>query len=154
MNSIRDALGALVHRTRTLWRRIPPALRSGWITAWVTFTGTLLTILTGLLPTLADAISSGDFEPFFDALSIGYASAIAAATAFVAGAVNTLWRWLRPIAGAYQLPPVTAPDPVAVITSIPTKWQDGRPTEYLLDLEDAGLVVHELVAAGVIPPPD
>ncbi len=104
MTRIRAAIDDVVARARTIWRRVPPAVRSGWITAWVTFTGTLLTIITGLLPTLADAISSGNFSSFYDALSLGYAAAVSAATAFAAGVVNAVWRWLRPIADAYQTP--------------------------------------------------
>lgn len=94
-------------RVRAVWRRIPVALRSGWITAWVTFFGTITAILTGLLPKLAESISSGNFEPFFDALSLGYAAAVSAAAAFGAGVVNAVWRWLRPLSAAYQ----TAPPP-------------------------------------------
>ena len=57
---------------------------------------TLLAILTGLLATFADALGSGNFSAFYDALSVGYASAVSAATAFLAGLVNALWRWLVP----------------------------------------------------------
>ncbi|MCA1806559.1 MAG: hypothetical protein LC687_01655, partial [Actinobacteria bacterium] len=95
---------------RTFWRRVPRAIRSGWITAWVTFTGSLLSILTGLLPQLANAITTKNFEPFYNSLSFGFAAGISAALAFFAGVVNSFYRWLSPIAQAYQMPPGEAPD--------------------------------------------
>jgi uncharacterized membrane protein len=87
------------------WRKIPRALRSGIITAWVTFVGTLVAILTNLLPDLADAISSGNYEPFYESLKFGSAAAISAVTAFFSGVVNAIYRWIRPIADAYKTDP-------------------------------------------------
>lgn len=84
------------------WRKIPKALRSGIITAWVVFVGTLFAILTNLLPVLADAISSGNYEPFFDSLKFASAAAISAVTAFFSGLVNALYRWIKPIEDAYK----------------------------------------------------
>lgn len=101
---MRQTLRNALDRARQAWRRVPTAIRSGWITAWVTFTGTLLTILTGLLPRLAEAISSGNYTGFFDALGLGWAAAVAAATGFVAGLVNAVYRWLVPISTAYRTP--------------------------------------------------
>jgi hypothetical protein len=95
----------IAEKITTIWRKIPRAIRSGWITAWVTFTGTLLTILVGLLPQLANAISSKNFEPFFDALSTSSTLAISASLGFVSGLVNALYRWARPIELAYKMPP-------------------------------------------------
>lgn len=95
----------LTEKITAIWRSIPRAIRSGWITAWVTFTGTLLTILTSLLPELANAISTKNFEPFYNGLSNSAALAIAAATGFFSGLVNAVYRWLRPIAQAYQTTP-------------------------------------------------
>lgn len=88
-----------------VWRSLPKPVRSAWITAWVTFTGTVLTIAVGLLPLLANAISTKDFEPFFDALSSGATLAISAVLGFVSGLVNGIYRWIRPIEQAYQTTP-------------------------------------------------
>lgn len=104
MTRIRASIDAIVERARTIWRRVPPAIRAGWITAWLTFVGAMLSIVTGLLPRLAESISTGNFDPFFDALSLGYTAAVSASAAFCVGILNTLWRWLRPIADAYQTP--------------------------------------------------
>lgn len=98
-------MSKLIDKVRAVWRRVPKPIRSGWITAWVTFTGTLLTILTGLLPVLANAISERNFEPFYDALGNGAAVAISAATGFVSGCVNAIYRWVRPIEQAYRTDP-------------------------------------------------
>lgn len=87
---------------RLFWRKLPTAVRSAWITAWVTFTGALLTILVGLLPELANAISSKNFEPFFDNLNTSATLAISAALGFVSGLVNGIFRWLKPIEEAYK----------------------------------------------------
>lgn len=90
---------------KAFWRKIPTAIRSAWITAWVTFTGALLTILTGLLPELANAISSKNFEPFLNSLNTGATLAISAALGFVSGLVNGIFRWLKPIEQAYRTDP-------------------------------------------------
>jgi ABC-type Fe3+ transport system permease subunit len=92
-----------------IWRATPRAIRSGWITAWVTFTGVLLTILTGLLPALAEAISTRNFEPFYDSLNLAAAAAVSAVTGFVSGIVNAIYRWLRPIADSYKTAPPADP---------------------------------------------
>lgn len=84
------------------WRKIPKALRSGIITAWVVFVGTLFAILTNLLPLLADAISSGNYEPFYESLKLASAAAISAVTAFFSGLVNAIYRWVKPIEDAYK----------------------------------------------------
>lgn len=94
-----------MNQLTALWRRVPKPLRSGWITAWVTFVSTLLTIGVGLLPKLAEAISSRNFEGFYDSLSLGATAAISAATAFVAGCVNAIYRVLKPIEEAYRTDP-------------------------------------------------
>lgn len=86
---------------RTQYLRLPSAVRSGWVTGWVAFVGALITIAAGLLPELANAVSSRNFEPFFDRLSIASNAAVSAAFGFVAGCVNTLYRAVRPIARAY-----------------------------------------------------
>lgn len=87
---------------KTFWRSIPTAIRSAWITAWVTFVASLFAILTSLLPKLADAISSKNFEPFYNSLSTEANIAISAALAFFAGLVNGIFRWLKPIEEAYR----------------------------------------------------
>lgn len=106
---MRSFLNRIVTRARVVWRKIPTALRSGWITAAVTFVGALATITVGILPVLANAIASRNFEPFFDSLSLGSTAAVSAALAFVSGLGNTVWRWARPIAAAYQTTPPPAP---------------------------------------------
>lgn len=99
-------MDSLTTKITAIWRKIPTAIRSGWITAWVVFTGTLLTIGVGLLPKLAESISTRNFEGFLDSLSLGASAALSAATAFVSGLVNTIYRVLRPIEQAYaQTPP-------------------------------------------------
>jgi len=87
------------------WRKLPTAVRSAWITAWVAFTGTLLSILVGLLPVLAEAVSSKNFERFYDSLNLGAAAAISAATGFVSGLINGIYRWIKPIEEAYRKDP-------------------------------------------------
>lgn len=96
--------------TRT-WRKVPRAVRSGWITAWIVFTGGLLSIVTSLLPTLANAISTKDFAPFFDSLSLAYTASLSLALAFVSGLVNSIYRWLKPIEQAYRTDPPDTEDP-------------------------------------------
>lgn len=94
-----------MNKIKAIWRKIPKPIRSGWITAWVTFTGSLITIAVGLLPVLANAISTKDFKPFFDALNAGATVAISAALGFVSGLVNAIYRWARPIEQAYRTDP-------------------------------------------------
>ena len=153
MTRIRAVIQAAADRARTLWRRVPPSIRSGWITAWITFIGGLVSILTGLLPTLADAISTGNFDTFFDALSLGYAAAVSAALAFLVGLLNTLFRWLRPIADAYRPPLTPRLSAVDVLASIPAEWDQGRPSRYMTDRADAEVYVAALVDAGLLEPP-
>lgn len=92
------------------WRKVPKPLRSGWITAWVTFTGTALAIVVGILPVLAEAISTGNYQPFFDHLSVAATLAISAATGFFSGLVNAIYRWINPIAQAYRTDPPPSPE--------------------------------------------
>jgi hypothetical protein len=87
---------------RSFWRKLPKPVRSAWITAWVTFVAALLTIVTSLLPELANAISEHNFDPFFDRLHTDSATALSAALAFFAGLVNGIYRWLRPIEQSYR----------------------------------------------------
>lgn len=99
-------MSKLTARITAIWRKIPSAIRSGWVTAWVAFTGTLLTIVTGLLPVLANSISSKNFQPFYDALSTSASLSVSAATGFIAGVVNGIYRFVKPIEQAYnQTPP-------------------------------------------------
>lgn len=95
----------MLDKLRAFWRKVPKPLRSGWITAWVAFTGTLFTIAVGLLPKLANAISSKNFEPFYDDLNASATLAISAVTGFVSGCVNAIYRWVRPIEQAYRTDP-------------------------------------------------
>jgi hypothetical protein len=90
-----------MEQIRTFWRKLPTALRSAWITAWVTFVASLFAIFTSLLPKLAEAISSRNFDPFYDSLSTEANIAVSAALAFVAGLVNGVFRWVKPIEEAY-----------------------------------------------------
>ncbi len=92
----------LIANIRDGYDRIPTPIRAGWTTAWLTFVGVLLTIVTGLLPVLAEAISSGDFAPFYQSLTLAYSAALAAVSALAAGIVNAVYRWLRPIANSYH----------------------------------------------------
>lgn len=92
----------MFEKLTAFWRRVPTPLRSGWITAWVTFTATLLSILTSLLPELANAVSEHNFEPFFDRLHADSATALSAALAFVAGVINAVYRYLKPIQESYR----------------------------------------------------
>lgn len=102
---MKHLLSVLVIRVRAVWRKIPTALRSGWITAAVTFVGAIATITAGILPLLANAIATRNFEPFFDSLSLASTAAVSAALAFVSGLVNAIWRWFSPIADAYKTTP-------------------------------------------------
>ena len=88
-----------------LWRRVPKPVRAGWITAWITFLSTMLTIATGLLPELATAIGDRNFAPFYNSLNFAATAAVSAATAFLAGLVNAAYRWLKPIEEAYRTDP-------------------------------------------------
>lgn len=96
-----NVIKSWILRARAAYRRLPAAIRSGWVTGWVTFTGTLLTLATGLLPTLATAITTRNFDPFLDSLAISTSAAFSAALGFIAGAVNTLYRFWRPVDQAY-----------------------------------------------------
>ena len=96
----------LTSRIRAVWLKIPSAIRAGWVTAWVAFTGTLFAIATGLLPVLANAVGSKNFEPFYDALSTSATLALSAASGFLVGLLNAVYRWIKPIERAYnQNPP-------------------------------------------------
>jgi hypothetical protein len=75
-----------------LWRRIPKPIRAGWIA-------------TGLLPELATAISSRQFGPFYNSLNIAATAALSAVTAFLAGCVNAIYRWAKPIEESYRTSP-------------------------------------------------
>ena len=92
-------------RLTAFWRSIPKPLRAGWVTALVTFVSTLFTIATGVLPELATAISARNFEPFYESLNLASTTAVSAVTAFLAGCVNVLWRYLKPIEEAYRTDP-------------------------------------------------
>lgn len=89
------------NKIRTLWKKLPTAVRAGWNTAWVTFLGLMVTILTGLLPQLINAISTKNFEPFYDSLNLAMTSALSAVSALVVGCLNVLFRTLKPIEDAY-----------------------------------------------------
>lgn len=86
---------------RGWYRKLPAAIRSGWVTGWVTFTGTVLALATSLLPTLATAITTRDFGPFLDGLALSTQAAFSAVLAFGAGIVNSLYRFWRPVEKAY-----------------------------------------------------
>lgn len=96
-------MNKIIEKVTTIWRKIPRAIRSAWVTAWVTFTATILSILTGLLPVVANAISTKNWEPVYNSLDLGLAAAISAALGFLSGLVNGIYRWLRPIEEAYKL---------------------------------------------------
>jgi len=91
----------MARTVRDLYNRLPTAVRAAWTTAWLTFIGALLAIITGLLPLFADAISTREFDTFYDSLSIAASAAVAAASALAAGIVNGLYRWMRPISNSY-----------------------------------------------------
>jgi hypothetical protein len=84
------------------WRKLPTALRSAWITAWVTFVASLFAIATSLLPKLAEAFTSRNFDPFYDSLGAQANVAVSAALALVAGIINGVFRWVKPIEEAYR----------------------------------------------------
>lgn len=100
-----EKIKRLGRKIQQLWRKTPRAIRSGWITAWATFTGSIVSILTGLLPQLSNAITTENFDPFYNSLSVGLAAGVSAALAFCVGIVNSVYRWARPIEKAYQTPP-------------------------------------------------
>jgi hypothetical protein len=91
------------------WRKIPRPIRSGWITAWIAFVGTILTITTSLLPHVVELITTHDYAAFSDHLSVTATLSIAAVNSFFAGCLNAVYRWLRPIADAYKLTPDDVP---------------------------------------------
>lgn len=91
----------MITRIRSAYRRLPSAVRAGWVTAWVTFVGTLLALATSLLPVLADAITTRSFDTFLSSLALSTQAAFSALLALAAGIVNALYRWLRPIEAAY-----------------------------------------------------
>jgi hypothetical protein len=90
---------------KAFWRKVPKPLRSGWITAWVVFTTALFSLAVGLLPALANAITTKNFEPFYDSLSLATTAGYSAALAFLSGLVNAVYRWIRPIEQAYRTDP-------------------------------------------------
>lgn len=91
----------LLLKIRALYRSLPGPIRAGWTTAWIMFVGTLFALMTSLLPTLAEAITSRSFGPFLDSLALTSQAAVSAILAFFAGLVNTLYRYWRPVERAY-----------------------------------------------------
>lgn len=96
---------SIVDRFTRLWRRVPRAIRSGWVTAWVTFVGSLLTIVTNLFPAILDLITTRSPAAFYEQLSVSVTLAISAVSGLLFGVVNAIYRWIRPIADAYQIEP-------------------------------------------------
>lgn len=94
-------MNTLLLRLRAAYRRLPSPIRSGWVTAWVTFTGTILALATSLLPTLATAITTRDFAPFLESLALSTQAAFSAVLALAAGVVNAVYRSIRPVERAY-----------------------------------------------------
>lgn len=95
-------MNQLTAKVTAFWAKVPNAIRSGWITAWITFVGSLLSIVTGLLPKLSEAISSGNFDTFYESLSLGLTAVVSASLGFFAGIVNGVYRWLQPIENSYK----------------------------------------------------
>lgn len=87
-----------------VWRKAPKAIRSGWITAWIAFVSTLLAIGTNLLPALVELVTTHDYAKFAEHLSIAATLAVAAVNSLLAGIVNAVYRWLRPIEQSYLIP--------------------------------------------------
>lgn len=102
------------NRVREWYKRLPSAIRAAWNTAWIVFVGMMLTILTNLLPAVADLISTRDTEAFYDSLSVAATAAVSAATAFLVAIVNAIYRWLRPVENSYtrDTPAEPGDDPV------------------------------------------
>ncbi len=83
---------------RAAWRNIPPAIRAGLTTGWVTFAGTALIAVIGLLDAVRGWAETGGDPPDFSQ----WTRLVAAAAAALASAVvNTLYRFIRPPAVSY-----------------------------------------------------
>lgn len=95
----------IIEKITFAWRKVPRAIRSGWITAWVAFVSTLLAIGTNLLPALVELITTHDYARFAEHLSTAATLAVAAVNSLLAGIVNAVYRWLRPIEQSYRTPP-------------------------------------------------
>ena len=95
----------IVKKVTAAWRKVPRAIRSGWITAWVAFLSTIVAIGTNLLPALVDLITTHDYAKFAEHLSTSATLSVSAVNAFLAGVVNAIYRWLRPIEQSYRTPP-------------------------------------------------
>ncbi len=94
-----------MNKLTALWRRVPKPVRAGWITAWITFVGVLLSTLTGLLPALMEFISTGNEEAFFQRIDSASTVVVGAAIGFVVGCLNAAYRWLKPIEESYRTQP-------------------------------------------------
>lgn len=84
-------------RLRAVWRNLPPAIRAGVTTAWVTFVGAALLLLLNLLDAVAGWAEGGD--PI-DWSAQGRALS-SLALALASGVVNTAYRYIRPPAASY-----------------------------------------------------
>lgn len=101
MNAIKNAWSWV----RTKYSALPGAIRAAWNTAWITFLAMMMTILTDLLGALTDAIGSGSYETFYDQLNLAGSAVVSAATAFLVGVLNAVYRWIRPVEASYPNQP-------------------------------------------------
>lgn len=84
-------------RARTLWMKVPPAIRAGITTALFTFLFAVGAALVGLLEAVRDWAETG--SPIDYAVSTK--ALIAAVTALGAGVLNAVFRYFKPPALAY-----------------------------------------------------
>lgn len=124
-------------KVRAFWRKVPAPLRAAWVALWVTFTGGLVTIGLNLLPVLANAFTTRNFEPVFDSLSLAATASISLAFGFVGACVNAIYRVIVPVGKAY----VTDKDIENEIRKLSTLQDTKRP------FNDRGYVIVARVAA-------
>ena len=86
------------------YRSLPQAIRAAWNTAWITFVGSMLMILTSVLGSLTEVLGSGNYEAFYDHLSFLATALLSAVFAFLIGVLNALYRFIKPVETSYNLP--------------------------------------------------
>lgn len=82
---------------RNWWRKLPPAIRAGITTGWVTFSGAALIAVLGLLDAVREWVEGGIQPDFSQWTRLVAAAAVALASAVV----NTVYRFIRPPALSY-----------------------------------------------------
>jgi hypothetical protein len=109
-------------RIRAAWRSLPPAIRSGVITALVTFAGALCVAVLGLLDAVRQWLETGDPIDY----GVATKAAVSAVIALASGVVNAIYRAIRPPALSYPDSELLAQQHRDAVNRIGRAAGDGR----------------------------